>query len=81
MEPLSSLLLSAEPLLGVQFALVLGSAGLLLRTHCARCRHIYQLPFDAGQLHRELLAGVFVVAFGAVTVAVCGRVSPCASGR
>jgi len=48
MEPLSSLLLSAEHLLGVQFALVLGSAGLLLRTHFARRRHIYRLPFDAG---------------------------------
>jgi hypothetical protein len=51
METLSSLLLSAAHLLGVQFALqalVLGGTGLLLRTHFARRGRVYRLPFDAG---------------------------------
>jgi len=48
METLSPLLLSAKHLLGVQFALVPGGVGLLLRTHFARHRRVYQLPFDAG---------------------------------
>jgi len=73
METLLSLLLSAVYLLGVQLTLqtlLLGGAGLLLRTHFARRRRVYRLPFDAGQLRRELLAGVFVVTFDPVMMAV-----------
>jgi len=73
METLSSLLLSAVHPRGVRFALqalVLGGAALPLRTHSARHRRVYRRPFEAGQPRRELLAGVFVVASGTVTVAV-----------